>query len=312
LPGARGTLRFELERLPLAQFTPYLASAADLRIPKGQLSLDTKASFSRSGAAGKLETRVTVQELAIAGGPNAISVAGMPLDLALALLRDPQGKIELPIPLEYDEQGASIGIGAVVLGALRAAITGAVTSPIKALGVLLPEGGAAEISFAPVVFAPGEATPPADAAESLAPLAALLTQRPGLGLALIGHAGLDDRLPLAERILIESVADDRDLPALEDAGLFARRRIRGALEERGRGAEGALEPEDQALLTRALDAVAIPAERYAELARRRAESLRDLLATAHALAPARLAVESGAEPAAPSAVPELRVGAVAE
>ncbi len=312
LPGARGTLRFELERLPLAQFTPYLASAADLRIPKGQLSLDTKASFSRSGAAGKVETRVTMHELAIAGGPNAIAVAGMPLDFALALLRDPEGKIELPIPLEYDEQGASVGIGAVLLGALRAAITGAVTSPIKALGVLMPEGGAAEISFAPVRFAAGDASPPADAAEALAPLAALLTQRPGLGLALVGHAGPEDRLPLAERILIERVTGDMDLPALEDAGFFPRRRVRAALEDRGRGEAGALAAEDQLLLARTLEATAVAPERYADLARRRAESLRDLLATAHALAPARLAVETSAEPAAPGVVPELRVGAVAE
>ena len=59
----------------------------------------------------------------------------MPLDLALALLRDPQGDIALPIPIEYGAQGASANIGTILLGALRAAITGAVTSPIKALGV---------------------------------------------------------------------------------------------------------------------------------------------------------------------------------
>jgi hypothetical protein len=256
-----------------------------------------------------VQTQVVVHELAIQGGPNAISVAGMPLDLALALLRDPEGDIALPIPLEYGEQGASAGIGTILLGALRAAITGAVTSPIKAMGMLLPEGGAAEISFAPIAFAAGDATAPPDAAEKLAPLAKLLAQRPGLGLALVGHAGPDDRLALAERILIERVAADRGLPALDDAGFFARRRVQGALGERGRGEAGALEPEDQALLTRYLEATDVPAERYADLARRRAEAVRDVLATAHRLAPARLLVEAGSEAAAPEVVPELRVGA---
>jgi hypothetical protein len=308
LPGARGTMSFKLERLPLAQFTPYASSAADLRIPKGELSLDTKASLTKAGAAGKVQTQVVVHELSIQGGPNAISVAGMPLDLALALLRDPQGDIALPIPLEYGEQGASAGIGAILLGALRAAITGAVTSPIKAMGVLLPEGGAAEISFAPIVFAAGDAAAPPDAAEKLAPLAKLLAQRPGLGLALVGHAGEGDRLALAERILIERVAADRGLPALEDAGFFARRRVQGALAERGRGEAGALEAEDQALLARYLEATDVPAERYADLARRRAEAVRDVLATSHALAPVRLLVEAGSEAAAPGVVPELRVG----
>jgi len=312
LPGARGTLSFKLERLPLAQFTPYAASAADLTIPKGELTLDTKADLTKAGAAGVVKTRVVVHKLAIRGGPNAISVAGMPLDLVLALLRDPQGDIALPIPLEYGEQGASAGLGTILLGALKAAITGAVTSPIKAMGVLLPAGGAAEISFEPLAFAAGDATAPPATAEKLAPLAAMLAQRPGLGLALVGHAGADDRPALAEQILIERIAADRGLPELEDAGFFARRRVQSALAERGRGEAGALEPEDEALLARYRDATEVPAARYADLSRRRAEAVRDVLATAHALAPARLVPEVGNEAAPPEVVPELRVGAAQE
>jgi len=307
LPGANGTLSFALERLPLAQFTPYAARAADLRIPAGELSLDTKARLAKSGAAGKVDTSVVVHELSIQGGPDAISVAGLPLDLALALLRDPKGDIRLPVPLEYGEAGASAGIRAILLGALQAAITGAVTSPIKALGALLPEGGRAEISFEPIAFGAGSAEVPETAAARLAPLATLLRERPALGLALVGHAGPADRLPLAERVLIERVAADQDLPELEDAGFFARRRVRGALEARGRGEAGVLEPEDEALLARYREATEVAAERYAELARRRAEALRDVLATAHGLAPERLAVEAPPGPAAPEVVLELRV-----
>jgi hypothetical protein len=309
LPGAKGTMSFKLERLPLAQFTPYTARAADLRIPKGELTLDTKASLASQGAAGKVQTSVVVHQLGIQGGPNAISVAGMPLDLALALLRDPQGDIKLPIPLEYGQQGAKAGIGAILLGALRAAITGAVTSPIKALGVLLPEGGSAEISFEPVAFAPGSAAVPDDAAARTEPLAKLLAQRPGLGLALVGHAGPDDRLALAERVLIERVAADQDLPELSDAGFFARRRVRGALEARGRGEPGALEPEDQALFARYLEATPVPDERYTDLAKRRAEALRDVFAAAHGIAAARLAPEGSPAPAQPEVDLELRVAA---
>jgi hypothetical protein len=312
LPGAQGTMSFKLERLPLAQFSPYAARAADLRIPKGELSLDTRASLANSGAAGKVQTSVVVHELGIKGGPNAISVAGMPLDLALALLRDPQGDIRLPIPVEYGEKGASAGLGAILLGALQAAITGAVTAPIKALGVLLPEGGSAEISFEPIVFGAGSAEAPADAAARSEPLAKLLAERPGLGLALVGGAGPDDRLALAERLLIERVAAERDLPELADAGFFARRRVRGALEERGRGEPGALEPEDEVLFARYLEATEVPAERYADLARRRAEALRDVFGTAHGIAAGRLAVEASPEAAKPGVALELRVAAAAE
>ncbi len=307
LPGATGTMTFKLERLPLAQFTPYAARAADLRIPQGELSLDTKASLANQGAAGKVETSVVVHQLALKGGPNAISIAGMPLDLALALLRDPEGDIRLPVPVEYGEQGASAGLGAIVVGALQAALTGAVTSPIKAVGALLPEGDGGEISFDPIPFAPGSVDAPADASARLDPLAKLLAARPGLGLALVGSAGPDDRLALAERVLIERVSADQDLPELGDAGFFERRRVRGALEARGRGEAGALEAEDEALLARYLEATDVSAERYTELAERRAEALRGLLTTAHALPPARIAAEAAAGPGAPAVALELRV-----
>ena len=309
LPGPRGTLNLELEGLPLAQFDPYASSAADLRIPSGDLTLSTKGTLSNGGAAGKLDTKLVVHRLSIRGGPNAISVAGMPLDLALALLRDPKGDIALPIPLTYGAKGASAGVGTILLGALSAALTGAVTSPIKALGLLLPEGGGAQVSFSPIAFAPGDATVTPEASQQLTPLAALLAQRPALGLALIGTAGEGDRLALAEQILIERVAKGDGLPPLEDAGFFARRRVAGALADRGKGEPGALEPEDQALLARYLEATKVPPERYADLARRRAEALRDALATAHGVAPARLSAEVGREPGAPGATPELRAGA---
>jgi hypothetical protein len=312
LPGVRGTLSFKLERLPLAQFSPYAAGAADVRIPKGALSLDTKASFANTGAAGKVDTKVVVHDLSIKGGPKAISVAGMPLDLVLALLRDPKGDIALPIPLEYGEQGASAGIGTILLGALTAAITGAVTSPIKAVGALLPSAGATEISFEPIAFAPGSAEAPDEASGRLAPLVGLLAQRPGLGLALIGQAGPEDRLSLAEVLLVERVAADRGLPELEGAGFFARRRVQGALAERGRGEPGALEPEDQGLLARYVEATEVPAERYADLARRRAEALRDRLVTEHGLGPDRIVLEAAAAPLAPGVATELRVAAAQE
>jgi hypothetical protein len=307
LPGARGSLTFKLTGLPLAQFSSYASRAADLRIPKGELTLDAKATLTNAGASGKVDSKVVVHQLSIQGGPNAISVAGMPLDLALALLRDPGGDIALPLPIQYGEKGAGAGVGAILLGALRAAITGAVTSPIKALGMIVPEGGTGEVSFAPVAFAPGSSSPPADAAEKLAPLAALLEQRPGLGLALVGRAGPGDRLALAEQILVERVAADEDLPSLKDAGFFARRRIASALADRGRGRPGALEPEDDALLHRYLEATPVSAQRYADLAQRRAAAVRDLLAQAHVLSPDRLTVETAAD--APSdVVPELRAG----
>ena len=306
VPGAHGTMRFSLERMPLTQFTPYSVRFADLQIPNGALSVTTQGKFASSGTSASAESRVVVHELAIHAESGALAVAGVPIDLALALLRDSNGDIAITVPVAY-EQGASIET--MLFGAIQAAITGAVMSPIKAAGMAVPEGGAASASFTTIGFAPGDAILPSDASAQLAPLAALLAQRPGLALALVGRAGPEDRVALAERILAERVEADQGLPEVADAGFFARRRVQSALAERARGDPGELEPEDQELLHRYVEATPVPAERYADLARRRGEAVRDALASAHGIAPARLVVEPAAEAGAPEVVPGLRVSA---
>jgi hypothetical protein len=313
LPGAEGNARLGLERLPLPQFTPYAVRAADLRIPSGELSLDTTAQLARAGAEGTVETQVRVHRLALDGATDTITVAGMPLDLVLALLRDPKGDIALDVPLHYGDAGAGTRLTTVLRGALVAAIKGAVTSPIKAAGIVLPEGGL-PLSFGtkggggfrPVVFAPGSADPPTKGIKRVAQAAALLEARPTLGFTLRGSAGPKDRDALAEQILIERVGAGDGLPELADAPFFARRRVEGALAARGRGEPGTLEAEDVALLARYVAATDVPPERFAGLARERATALQRLLEEEHDVAPGRVVVEVASEPGPPSVRAALR------
>jgi hypothetical protein len=309
LPARTGTLDFEIEKLPLAQFASYLERSADVAIRRGELSLETRAALADGGASGKVTNDVRLHDLALGRGERAISVAGMPLDLALGLLRDPKGDIRLPVPLEYGSAGASAGFASILVGALRAAITGAVSTPIKALGAVIPKGGAKgdELALAEIEFAPGSAAVSEPAAEQLAALARLLGERPRLALTLAGEAGPEDRLALAEQILIERAADGGALPDLAGAGFFERRRVTAALAERARGEAAPLAPEDEALLARYREATAVPAARYEALALRRAEALRERFASEHDLAGERIDAEVGAASGAARVVPELRL-----
>jgi len=236
---------------------------------------------------------------------------GIPIDLALALLRDPRGDISLDIPVAIDASGATTGVGTVVRGALRQALVGALSSPLKLAGALLP-GGGAEASFAPLEAEPGKAELAPSAQARLEPLAALLTSRPALGLRLAGRTGPADRAPVAEAILVERALADEDWPKVEDAGIFARRRVRAALAERGRGGSAELDAEDQALLARYVAALQVPAERMRELARRRAEAARTALAAALGGDASRLVVGDPAPDGDPATVVELVPAPAAE
>jgi len=230
---------------------------------------------------------------------------GIPLDLALALLRDPGGNITLEIPVVVDEKGTRMGLATIVRGALRQALVGALSSPLKLVGAVLPTGGSGEASFAPLAALPGQAELAPGADERLPALAQLLADRPALGLRLRGRAGPADRPLVAEQILAERAAAGEDWPTVEGGGFLARRRVAQALEARGRGESALLSADDGALLARYAAAVQIPRERIEALAQRRAEAVRAALASAHGIDPNRLPIGAAADEGEPAVVVEL-------
>jgi hypothetical protein len=301
-----GDLRFELERLPLPAFDSYTAGAG-YRLERGDVSLES--ALRSRGARAETENRIVLHRLDVSSrDPGDFEKRfGIPLDLALALLRDPAGDIRLDVPVAFDESGVDTGVATIVAGALRQALVGALSSPLKLAGALVPEGGGAEASLAPLEAAPGQArlAPGADA--RLESLAKLLASRPALGLRLAGRVGPADRPLVAEQILVERALAGEDWPEVEDAGILARRRVRQALAARGRGEESELSPEDQVLLARYVAATPVPPARLQELARRRAAAARDALASQHGVDAARLALGEVAPEGDSGVVVELSV-----
>jgi hypothetical protein len=298
-----GELHFELERLALPPFNPY-AAGAGYKVG-GDASLTSTVKMR--GTTYRAENELVLHKLDVSTQKQGEFEGqfGIPIDLALALLRDPQGDIRLPIPVTVDEKGAGLDVGAVVRGALKQALVGALSSPLKMVGAVLPGGGGGKPALEPLAaVAGGEALAP-DAQARLAPLAELLASRPALGFRLAGRVGPEDRPVVAEQILVERAVAGEDLPQVEDTGFLARRRVAGALASRGRGESEELSPEDQALLARYKAAVEIPPERMAALARRRAEGVRDALVSTHAIDARRLEIAEPGEAGSPGVLVEF-------
>jgi hypothetical protein len=307
---AQGTLRdgagdgrFELRRLALAPYNPYASSAAGYRL-QGATTLETKARVR--GARYDVDNEIVLHDLALSEEKSGDFAArfGIPVDLALALLRDPSGEIRLGLPLVIDEKGARADVGAIVAGALRQALVGALSSPLKLVGASL-SAATGGVGFDPLASAPGAPALAPGQDERLGAMAQMLAERPALALRLRGRAGPADRAHLAERILVERATAGEDLPSVEGVGFLARQRLKGALVDRGRGEQGELDAEDAAALARWIEATDVPPERFAALARSRAESARDALVQAHAVDPARLALAEPAPEGEPGVVVEL-------
>jgi hypothetical protein len=284
LEPAGGDLEIEVKELPLPGYSPYAAEAAGYRLEAGTFSLDAEVSIE--GQTVTLDGDVHLRNLDVAEVHSGTfgEQFGMPLDLALALLRDPFGGIHLPVNGSFGpESGGGVSLAPIVAGALQQALIGAVTSPIKGLGLLIPGAGKRDdgMLLQPITFAPGALVPGSDS--QLPSLAKLLEARPRLALVLRGRSGPEDDRYLATEMLAEAAASDSELPALSaaEAGFLERRRLMGALEDHAKGDEQALselDAEDAQLLDRWVAEVEIPASRREELARTRAKGLSDLLA----------------------------------
>lgn len=309
LAGDTGEATLTLNRLALAPFNPYSQSAAGYKLG-GAASL--KTTFRMRGPRYDAKNSITLHKLDVSSqDPGDFQKRfGVPLDVALALLRDPAGNISLSVPVSVDEKGTSTGVGAIVAGALRQALVGALTSPLKMLGAVgsgvggLLGGG--DGGMQPLATDPGAIEPREGQAERYEGVVRLLAERPQLGLRLHGRTGDADRPLVAQRILAERIEAGEGLPALDDgAGFLARRRISGALQERARGGSGELNPEDEALLDRYAAAVHVPDERLAALARARAEAVREVATRDFGVAPERLSIGDPAPPGEPGVVLEL-------
>jgi hypothetical protein len=304
LRDGRGRVKLDLEDLGLASFSPYVAEAAGYWIEGGKASL--RAQVEVAGEDYAIASNLALHRLDVAEvkAGSFKSEFGVPLDLALALLRDPGGKIGIPIAAKVEGGQSQIAVASIVAAALRQALVGAVTAPLKGLGLLLGSGdgeGEGGMRLETLRAEPGARMP--DLA-SLPQLAEVLEARPGLGLKLRGQVGPEDEPGLAQGILMAQVVADAELPPV-DAGFLQKRRLRRALEDRAVGETRDLGADDAAALTRWIEAVDVMDEERRALARDRATAVRSALVEEHGIAAERIELGEPLQQEAPGVVVEL-------
>ncbi len=302
--GASSQIQLALESLGLSHFNPY-AAPSGYRIAQGDAGLQGEVSLV--GEQVEVDTHLVLDQLDLAsgGGEEFEAQFGMPVGLALALLKDPSGRISLPIEFTSERGELNTKFLPLVLATLRHAVVGAATLPLKAFKGLLPASGEANRSLPMVTAAPGQITPAPEAVAEIEAVAQLLAERPGLGLRVQGHAGPEDREPLARARLVEQVRAGEALPESVEIGFFARRRLHKAIEKQGVDATASLDEGDRALFDQLVAAVEVPQERFQALAEARGAALRDALVTEYGVGAERIRLDQAASAEALGASPKL-------
>jgi hypothetical protein len=180
-PLANTDITMEFRNLLMSDLSPYSIEFAGRRIDEGKLNLDLEYVIDDSQLAG--QNAIVVSDLMLGAeveSPNAVS---LPLDLAVALLKDSNGVIDIDLPVEGDIGDPEFRIGGVIWKAFTGLLTKIVTAPFALLGNLV--GGGTE-DFGQFEFLAGrtDLTPPE--LEKIAKLSEALQQRPQLVVEIGG------------------------------------------------------------------------------------------------------------------------------
>ena len=185
----------KMRDLDLAPLTPYAVRYAGHGIERGKLSMDVNYKISAEGrlaATNKLVLNQLQFGEAVEGAPNSL-----PVKLAVALLADRNGVIDVDLPISGSLNDPQFSIGSLIFKALGTLIVKAVTAPFSLLTGGFGGGGLGEASA--VAFDAGSAALSAGAKENLDKVAKALTDRPALQLTVVGTASLDKEREAAKR-----------------------------------------------------------------------------------------------------------------
>jgi len=164
--------------IELPPFTPYSGKFAGYTIDKGKLSFDLAYHLSSRELAA--ENNVVIDQFYLGQPVESPDAVKLPLKLALAILRDRDGRIAIDLPIRGNLDDPDFKYGKAVMHTLGTLIVKAATAPFAMLGGLF--GGGHDLSA--VDFASGSAEFDPEALARLDGLIKALTERPGLGLEI--------------------------------------------------------------------------------------------------------------------------------
>ncbi|MFA7267964.1 MAG: DUF748 domain-containing protein [Sterolibacterium sp.] len=194
-------LKVVFRNVEMTRLTPYAATFAGRKIDSGKLSLDLEYKIKKRQLTG--ENQIVMDQLTLGERVESPEAKNLPLDLAIAILRDSDGRIDLGLPVSGSLDDPQFSYGGIIWKAIVNVIGKIATAPFRALGALFGGGE----KFEDILFESGSAqfTPPER--EKLVRLAGALNKRPSLSLTLHGVYADADRVSLQEKQLRRTVAE---------------------------------------------------------------------------------------------------------
>jgi hypothetical protein len=132
-------IKMSFKGLELTTMTPYSARFAGYKIDKGKLSVDLTYKIEQRTLTA--DQRFVIDQLQLGEPVESPDAVHLPLRLAVALLKDRNGVINVPLPITGSLDDPQFKLGPIIWHAFVNLLVKAATAPFALLGHLFGGGG---------------------------------------------------------------------------------------------------------------------------------------------------------------------------
>jgi hypothetical protein len=195
-------LALSFSNMELSTFNPYSGKFAGYNITKGKLT--TELHYKVDGRKLDAQHHIVVDQLEFGAKTASKDAVSLPIKLAVALLKDRNGVIDLSLPITGSLDDPKFRLWPIIWKVFVNILEKAVTAPFALLGALF--GGGPDMQF--IDFRPGAAELEPSAVDKAKAMVKALSERPQLKIDVpIATVGELDRPALVESRYLTEVRD---------------------------------------------------------------------------------------------------------
>lgn len=302
--------------VPAKPFDPFVGRYLGYFVDRGRVNSTIPIRVEDGSLSGMLN--FSLDQFHLGEATKSTDAPDVPIKLGLDLLRDSNDNVSGKIPLSGKLTDPDFSVTGLVWEAFSGLLFKAATAPFQILGSLFGAAEGQDLSM--VEFQAGSVELAPGQLSTIDIIAKAMSERPAITMVAGGRFNAEadtpgmQKLLLRERMLkrvqsgspyIEKL-DERQYNAAIEAAWKEWRREKlkaGTLSESD---GGRVSPEQ--MEKDLLEGVEVPADRFAELARGRAEAVVAILVKDHAISPGRVAVGEGAPDTMASDKPKVEFG----
>ncbi len=197
-------LGMHFKSLPLPFISPYMVEFAGYKVEKGQMSVDFLYQIRNRQLSS--ENNLLIDQFELGEKVENPDAVDLPLGLAIALLKDKDGKIILNMPVSGSLDNPDFSVGPLLYDVFINLLTKVIASPFTAIGSFL----GSDEDFSTVSFQAGNAGLSAEQAAKLDALLGALAEKSELSLEVKAESYIKQDWPvMQEQALMDQLKQIR-------------------------------------------------------------------------------------------------------